>query len=57
MAHFAKIDDNNIVKQVVVVSNDVATTEQAGMDFLNNLYNNIYSQYKEIKDKIIFKHE
>ena len=38
MAHFAKIDDNNIVKEVVVVSNDIATTEQAGIDFLNSLY-------------------
>ena len=40
MAHFAKIDDNNIVKEVVVVSNDIATTEQAGIDFLNSLYPN-----------------
>ncbi len=38
MAHFAKLGKGNIVEQVVVVSNDVATTEQAGMDFLNNLY-------------------
>ena len=39
MAHFAKIDDNNIVVQVVVVSNDTATDEQAGITFLQNLYN------------------
>jgi len=38
MAHFAKLGVGNIVEQVVVVSNDVATTEQAGVDFLNNLY-------------------
>ena len=38
MAHFAKIDDNNIVKKVEVVSNDIATSEQAGVDFLNKLY-------------------
>ena len=38
MAHFAKLGVGNIVEKVVVVSNDVATTEQAGMDFLNNLY-------------------
>jgi hypothetical protein len=37
MAHFAKIK-NNIVENVVVVSNDIATSEQAGIDFLNNLY-------------------
>ena len=38
MAHFAKLGVGNIVETVHVVSNDVATTEQAGMDFLNNLY-------------------
>ena len=38
MAHFAKLGKGNIVEQVVVVSNDIATSEQAGMDFLNNLY-------------------
>jgi hypothetical protein len=38
MAHFAKLGVGNIVEQVVVVSNDIATTEQAGADFLNNLY-------------------
>ena len=38
MAHFCKLV-GNIVEKVHVVSNDVATTEQAGIDFLNNLYN------------------
>ena len=38
MAHFAKLGTGNIIEQVVVVSNDIATTEQAGVDFLNNLY-------------------
>jgi len=38
MAHFAKLKTGNIVEQVIVVSNDIATTEQAGIDFLNNLY-------------------
>tara|TARA_R100001510_G_C7640366_1_gene198064 strand:+ start:1371 stop:1718 length:348 start_codon:yes stop_codon:yes gene_type:complete len=38
MAHFAKLGKGNIVTAVHVVSNDVATTEQAGIDFLNNLY-------------------
>ena len=38
MAHFAKLDENNIVQQVVVVHNNIATGEQAGVDFLNNLY-------------------
>ena len=39
MAHFAKIGTGNKVTQVLVVSNDIALTEQAGVDFLNNLYN------------------
>tara|TARA_R110000751_G_scaffold292358_1_gene399667 strand:- start:3 stop:377 length:375 start_codon:yes stop_codon:yes gene_type:complete len=38
MAHFAKINDSNIVTQVIVVSNDVATSESAGVTFINNLY-------------------
>jgi len=38
MAHFAKIGKGNIVEKVVVVSNDVATTEQLGVEFLQNLY-------------------
>ena len=39
MAHFAKLGTGNIIEKVVVVSNDIALTEQAGVDFLNNLYN------------------
>ena len=46
MAHFAKLGKGNIVERVEVVSNDIATTEQAGVDFLNNLYgtNDIWKQ-------------
>ena len=46
MAHFAKLGKGNIVTTVVVVSNDVATSEQAGVDFLNNLYgtNDVWKQ-------------
>ena len=39
MAHFAKLGTGNIVEKIEVVSNDIATTEQAGVDFLNKLYN------------------
>jgi hypothetical protein len=39
MAHFAKLGVGNIIEKVEVVSNDIALTEQAGVDFLNNLYN------------------
>ena len=38
MAHFAKIGIGSKVIRVEKVSNDIATTEQAGADFLNNLY-------------------
>ena len=46
MAHFAKIGIGNIVEKVEVVSNNIATTEQAGVDFLNNLYktNDVWKQ-------------
>jgi len=39
MAHFAKLGAGDIVLTVQVVANDIATTEQAGINFLNNLYN------------------
>ena len=43
MAHFAKLDDNNVVVAVHVVNNDVITvegveSEQAGIDFLKELH-------------------
>ena len=38
MAHFAKLGKGNVVEKIEVVSNNIATTEQAGVDFLNNLY-------------------
>ena len=37
MAHFAKLGTGTIVEKVLVVSNDIAVTEQAGEDFLNNM--------------------
>ena len=45
MAHFAKIDENNAVVQVVSVHNNVITDENGaeqeslGIEFLKNLYN------------------
>ena len=43
MAHFAKLNENNIVLSVHTVNNDVITidgveSEQAGIDFLTELY-------------------
>jgi hypothetical protein len=45
MAHFAKLGIGNIVEQVVVVSNDIAITEQAGIEFLRNLYKDSNAQW------------
>ena len=39
MAYFAKLGTENKILTVASVHNDIATTEQAGVDFLNNLYN------------------
>jgi len=46
MAHICKLGIGSIVERVEVVSNDIATTEQAGVDFLNNLYgtNDVWKQ-------------
>ena len=46
MAHFAKLGVGNKVLTVAVVSNDIAITEQAGVDFLNNLHgtNDVWKQ-------------
>jgi hypothetical protein len=46
MAHFAKLGKGGKVLKVEKISNDIATTEQAGIDFLNNLYgtNDIWKQ-------------
>jgi hypothetical protein len=38
MAHFAKLRIGNIVESVHVVSNDIAITEKAGIDFLKSLH-------------------
>ena len=40
MAHFAKLGTGSIVERIEDVSNDVATTEQAGIEFLKSLYGN-----------------
>jgi len=46
MAHFAKLSLGSKVISVHVLSNEVATTEQAGVDFLNNLHktNDVWKQ-------------
>lgn len=37
MAHFAKINDENIVEEVIVISNDDAPNEKAGKKFIADL--------------------
>ena len=46
MAHFAKLGVGDKVITIEVVADDIATTEQAGIDFLNQLYktNDIWKQ-------------
>lgn len=39
MAHFAILGPENIVQQILVVDNSIATTEQAGIDFLIKTFN------------------
>lgn len=46
MAHFAKLNENNIVVGIHVVNNEVITidgveSEQAGIDFLTNLHGHL----------------
>jgi len=55
MANFAKLGVGNIVEKIEVVSNDIATTEQAGIDFLNNLHNTNYVWKQTFKDGSIRK--
>lgn len=45
MAHFAELDEDNIIKRVIVVSNnellvDGKEVEQKGIDFCKSLYGN-----------------
>ena len=46
MAHFAKLNENNEVVQVLVVADTDAPTEEAGQAFLQNLYKNTIT-YKQ----------
>ena len=46
MKIFAKLDENNVVTKVVVVSNDVATNEEAGVSYLRDLYKEPTANWK-----------
>jgi hypothetical protein len=47
MAHFAKLDENNIVTEVHVVHNNEATDEEAGINFLKTLLKEPDSVWKQ----------
>ena len=44
MAHFAELGENNIVLQVIVVSDADASTEEAGVAFCRNLLGGTWKQ-------------
>jgi hypothetical protein len=52
MAHFAKLNEDNIVVKVIVVNNDVIVEdgieiEQKGVDFLRQIYNEPNANWKK----------
>ena len=47
MAHFAKLDENNIVLEVIVVSDADAPTEEAGQAFYRKLFKDETSVWKQ----------
>ena len=50
MAYFVELDENNMIIASVVVADHVATTESAGITYLNKLYNNTSSWKQTYKD-------
>lgn len=38
MAHYARLNERNIVDRVVVIGNDMEPTEQAGVDYCRSLF-------------------
>lgn len=49
MAHFAQLDENNVVTQVIVVNNDVVTengveSEELGVQFCENVFGGRWKQ-------------
>ena len=61
MAHFSKLDNNNVVTKVVVVNNKVITDEngieqeQLGVDFLKNLYKEPNAVWKQTSYNLNFR--
>ena len=50
MACFVKLNENNTVIDSVVVADDIATTESAGVTYLQNLCNNTCTWKQTYKD-------
>ena len=51
MAHFSKLDENNVVTLTEVVHNNDAPTEEVGIQFLKDLY----QQPNEYTAHLIYK--
>ena len=47
MADFAKLDENNVVTQVLMVADATATSEEAGGNFLKTVYNEPDAVWKQ----------
>ena len=50
MTHFAEVDETNTVIRIAVLHDDVVTDEQAGIDFLNDLYPESQTWIQTFKD-------
>ena len=50
MAHFAEVDETNTVIRIAVLHDDVVTDEQAGIDFLADLYPESQTWVQAFKD-------
>ena len=62
MAHFAQLNENNVVQQVIVVDNKHAPTEELGIEYIKNVLkfdgvwlqtsynNNIRGKYAAVMD-------
>jgi hypothetical protein len=56
MAHFAKLDENNVVLEVVVVSNDIGIDETTGIAFLIE-WSGGYTNWKQTSYNNSFRRE
>ena len=50
MANFVRLDENNIVVQGIVVSDDIALDERAGIEYLNSIYDSKFKWKQTYKD-------